>query len=30
MVTDMERIGDQAADIGEITIILAKLPFIKK
>ena len=30
MVTDMERIGDQAADIGEITIKLASQPYIKK
>ena len=30
MVTDMERIGDQAADIGEITIKLANQPYIKK
>lgn len=30
MVTDMERIGDQAADIGEITIKLASQSYIKK
>ena len=30
MITDMERIGDQAADIAEITIILAGMPYIKK
>ena len=30
MVTDMERIGDQAADIGEITIKLANQSYIKK
>lgn len=29
MITDMERIGDQAADIAEITTFLAKLPGIK-
>ena len=29
MITDMERIGDQAADIAEITTFLAKLPEIK-
>ena len=29
MITDMERIGDQAADIAEITIQLAKLKHIK-
>jgi len=27
MVTDMERIGDHAADISEITIMLAKEPY---
>ncbi|MCL2253278.1 MAG: phosphate signaling complex protein PhoU [Lachnospiraceae bacterium] len=30
MVTDMERIGDQAADISEITLYLAGKPYIKK
>ncbi len=30
MVTDMERIGDQAADISEITILLAHEPYIKE
>ncbi len=30
MITDMERIGDQAADISEITILLAGEPYIKK
>ncbi len=30
MITDMERIGDQAADIAEITIYLADAPYIKK
>lgn len=30
MITDMERIGDQAADISEITIALANKPYIKK
>ena len=30
MITDMERIGDQAADISEITIAIAGQPFIKK
>ena len=30
MITDMERIGDQAADISEITIALADQPYIKK
>lgn len=30
MITDMERIGDQAADISEITIFLAGQPYIKK
>ena len=29
MVTDMERIGDHAADISEITIMLANQPYIK-
>jgi len=30
MITDMERIGDQAADIAEIAIILAGAPYIKE
>jgi len=30
MITDMERIGDQATDIAEITIIIADVPHIKK
>ncbi len=30
MITDMERIGDQAADISEITIFLAEAPYIKQ
>lgn len=30
MVTDMERIGDHAADISEITILMAKAPYIKQ
>lgn len=30
MITDMERIGDQAADISEITIRLAGTPYIKE
>ncbi|MCL2662531.1 MAG: phosphate signaling complex protein PhoU [Oscillospiraceae bacterium] len=29
MITDMERIGDQAADIAEIAIMLAGTPYIK-
>ena len=29
MITDMERIGDQAADIAEMTIDLAGMPYIK-
>jgi phosphate transport system protein len=29
MITDMERIGDQAADIADITILLAKKVYIK-
>lgn len=29
MITDMERIGDHAADISEITIMLSKTPYIK-
>lgn len=30
IITDMERIGDQAADIAEIVIHLAGTPYIKK
>ncbi|MDR0853585.1 MAG: phosphate signaling complex protein PhoU [Clostridiales Family XIII bacterium] len=30
MITDMERIGDQAADIAEISITLSNQPYIKK
>lgn len=30
MITDMERIGDQAADISEITVYLSQDPYIKK
>jgi len=30
MITDMERIGDHAADISEIVIMIGKTPFIKK
>lgn len=30
MITDMERIGDHAADISEITIAMAGKPYIKK
>ena len=30
MITDMERIGDHAADISEITIFLSSHPYIKK
>ena len=30
MITDMERIGDHAADISELTIIMAGKPYIKK
>ena len=30
MITDMERIGDQAADISELTIILSEAKYIKK
>ena len=29
MTTDLERIGDHASDISEITLLLAKTPFIK-
>jgi phosphate transport system protein len=30
MITDIERIGDQAADIAELVIMLADSPYIKK
>jgi len=30
MITDMERIGDQAADISEIVIMMNGAPYIKK
>lgn len=30
MITDMERIGDQATDISEITLLLSNTPYIKK
>lgn len=30
MITDMERIGDQAADISEITIMLAEQTYLKE
>lgn len=30
MITDMERIGDQSADISELTIMMADAPYIKK
>lgn len=30
MITDMERIGDHAADISEITILLSREPYIKR
>jgi len=30
MVTDMERIGDQAADIAELVIYLSKEPYIRE
>jgi phosphate transport system protein len=30
MITDMERIGDQATDISEITILLSDTPYVKK
>lgn len=29
MITDLERIGDQAADIAELAILLANTPYIK-
>ncbi len=29
MISDMERIGDQAADISELTIVMAQKPYIK-
>jgi phosphate transport system protein len=30
MINDMERIGDQSADISELTILMAGKPYIKK
>ncbi|MCL2362587.1 MAG: phosphate signaling complex protein PhoU [Defluviitaleaceae bacterium] len=30
MITDMERIGDQAADISEIVVMMKGAPYIKK
>lgn len=30
MITDMERIGDHASDISEMTIMMANQPYIKK
>jgi phosphate transport system protein len=30
MITDMERIGDQSADIAEISILLSKTPYMLK
>ncbi len=30
MITDMERIGDQAADISEITLLLAGTPIVRE
>ena len=30
MITDMERIGDQASDISEMAILMADRPYIKK
>ncbi len=30
MVTDMERIGDHAADISELTVMMAKCPCVRK
>ena len=29
MISDMERIGDQAADISELTILMAKMDYVK-
>lgn len=29
MITDMERIGDQAADIAELAVVMAEKPYIK-
>ena len=30
LITDMERIGDQAADISELTILMSKTQYIKR
>ena len=30
MITDMERIGDHAVDISELTVMMADTPYIKK
>ena len=30
MITDMERIGDQASDISEITLLLLDTPYVKR
>lgn len=30
MITDMERIGDHAVDISELTIVMAGAPYVKK
>ena len=30
MITDMERIGDHASDISEMTLLMAEKPYIKK
>lgn len=30
MITDMERIGDHASDISELTLLMAGTPYIKK
>lgn len=30
MITDMERIGDQAADIAEITLMIGNAPYVKE